>query len=282
MAFRKPYNILRTPLEEKSLFPYDVIVHFSYHKCLTAYYTKIMKKLAKEFGLYQKHFRGHLDRFEEAVAQIQKKSVLSINNKSNINFSKFPNYKGSHFLRDPRDLVVSGYYYHLWTKEKWCNSPDFDWVRITKHRFFATYIENHASNYPTNISYKEYLNSLDKETGFILEIILRDDHFSNMRSWDFANPNIIEFKFEEIISNEAECFRKIFEHYGFHPSLVKRGTQIAELFSLKNRNKSNTGHVRKGTPKQWPHEFSPLLKDLFKEATGDLLIVLDYEKNMSW
>jgi hypothetical protein len=282
MAFKKKYNIFRTLLAEECPFPYDVIVHFSYHKCLTAYYNKVMKKLAKEFGLYQKHFRGHLDCFEEAASHVKKKSVLSINNKSNINFAKLPNYKGSHFIRDPRDLVVSGYYYHLWTKEKWCNRPDFDWSKITKHPFFSNYIENRSSNYPFNISYKEYLNRLDKEKGFILEIIFREDHFSNMRSWDFGNPNIIEFKFEEIIGNEAECFRKIFEHYGFHLNLIKKGTKIADKYSLKNRKKSNSGHVRNGTPEQWPQEFSPFLKNLFKEAAGDLLIALDYENDMNW
>jgi hypothetical protein len=282
MAFRKLFNIISAPLEEMHFFPFDVILHFSYHKCLTAYYTKIMKKLSKEFGLYHKHFKGDLDGFEEAVVKVQKKSVLSINNKSNIHFSKFPSYRGSHFFRDPRDLIVSGYYYHLWTKEKWCNKPDFDWSKITKHRFFSTYIENRVSNYPVNISYKNYLNKLDKEKGFILEIIFREDHISSMRTWDFANPNIIEFKFEEIIGKEVECFRKIFKHYGFHSKLIKRGTEIAEQYSLKNRNKSNTGHVRKGTPKQWPNEFSPFLKDLFKEVTGDLLILLDYEKDMNW
>jgi hypothetical protein len=241
-----------------------------------------MKKLSKEFGLYHKHFRGDLDNFEKAVFNVKKKSILSLNNKSNLHFSKYPSYRGSHFLRDPRDLIVSGYYYHLWTEEKWCNTADFDWSKITGHRFFSKYIEGRADNYPDNISYKDYLSILDKEKGFVLEIIFREDHLRNMRSWDFTNPKIIEFKFEEIISNEAECFRKIFEHYGFHPKLVKRGSEIAEKYSLKNRKKSSNGHVRKGTPKQWPQEFSPFLKDLFKQATGDLLIFLDYEKDMSW
>ena len=282
MAFKKLKKIFSRPLEEKYLFTSDVIVHFSYHKCLTAYYTKVMKSLSKEFGLQHKHFKGDLASFEAAVINASKNYVLSINNKSNIHFSRFPNYRGSHFLRDPRDLVVSGYYYHLWTEEEWCNKIDFDWFKITKHRFYSAYIEKHELNYPQNISYKQYLNSLDKEKGLILEIIFRENHFSNMRSWDFENPNIIEFKFEEIIGNEAECFRKMFEHYDFHPKLIKKGTEIADRYSLKNRNKSNTGHVRKGTPKQWPQEFSSLLKDLFKEATGDLLIILGYEKDMNW
>jgi len=282
MAFKKLHNILRTPLREKKLFPYDVIVHFSYHKCLTAYYDKIMAKLSKEFGFHQKHFRGHINRFEEAVIKVKKKSIFSINNKSNIHFSMFPKYRGSHFIRDPRDLVISGYYYHLWTTEKWCNAPDFDWSNITRNRLFSEYIENRVSNYPRNISYKDFLNNLDKEKGLILEIIFRNDHFSNMQNWDFTNSNIIELKFEEIIGKEEECFERIFKHYGFHSKIIKRGKEIAEQYSLKNRNKCNTGHVRKGTPKQWPNEFSPFLKDLFKEVSGDLLILLDYEKDMNW
>ncbi|UCH37620.1 MAG: sulfotransferase domain-containing protein [Candidatus Bathyarchaeota archaeon] len=242
-----------------------------------------MRKLSNEFGFFYKHFDAFVCDFEEAVLQNNKKSVLSLNNKSDICFENFPDYKGSHFIRDPRDLVVSGYRYHLWTKEKWCNDPNFDWwTSVTDHPYFSEYVEKKRKKYPENISYKEYLNKLDTERGLILELIFCHPMLSEMKRWDYNNSKIIELKYEEIIGNETECFRRIFSHYEFHPKLIQRGVEIADQLSLKNQPKSETGHVRKGTSKQWASEFTPLIKDLFNKVNGDLLIQLGYEKDMKW
>ena len=97
-----------------------------------------------------------------------------------------------------------------------------------------------------------------------------------MSDWNFDNPQIIEVKYEEIIGNETESFRRIFEHYQFHPQLLQRGLEIVEQFSLKNMIKSDTRHIRKGTKRQWTQEFSPLVRALFEETNRDLLIKLGY------
>lgn len=260
------------------MFPHDLIVHFSYHKCLTSYYQKIMSSLSSRFGFSYEHLFSRHDRFEDAAFGLNGKRVLSVNGTSKIIWSGLPEYRGSHFVRDPRDLVVSGYYYHLWAPEPWCNTADYDkWPRIVNHPFFSRYIEGDSGKHPGNISYKEYLNSLDKERGLILEIIWRHYHFANMRKWDYGNPRILELKYEDIIGNEVECFRGVFEFYGFHPKLVESGLEIVDAYRLKNRVKSDTGHVRKGTARQWENEFSPLVSKLFKEAYGDLLIKLGYQ-----
>lgn len=269
-------------VKQEDLFPYDLIVHFSYHKCLTVYYLSIVRPLGSKFAFSYEHYNTDYDRFEEAALRKKGKRVLSLSDRSDIDWPSLREYRGSHFVRDPRDLVVSGYYYHLWTEEKWCNNPEFGWNRITEHPYYSQYVESREERHPRNVSYKEYLNTLDKETGLIVETIFRDKHFSEMYKWNYENPRILELKYEEIIGNEGDCFRKLFEHYGFHPKLVDSGVEIAERLSLKHRVKSNTGHVRNGTPRQWRKEFSPLVKNLFKEAHGDLLIRLGYEKDVNW
>jgi hypothetical protein len=207
---------------------------------------------------------------------------LSVNNRSEINWEKFPDYKGSHFVRDPRDLIVSGYYYHLWCNEAWCNNARFDWTKIVEHPYYSAYIENNQKKYPLNISYKEYLKQLDKETGMVLELIWRDFYFDHMDNWNYHNPQIIELKYEEIVNNEVECFRKIFKHYEFSEELINRGLEIAESLSLKNKSKKKKRHTRKGTISQWKQEFSPWIKSIFKENYNNLLIKLDYEKYLNW
>ena len=264
------------------LFPSDVVLHFSYHKCLTGYFNNVMGQLSKEFGFYRSHFQNRASDFEKAVLDHQKKSVLSVNNRSDLNFDTYPSYKGSHFIRDPRDLIVSGYRYHLWTGEAWCQDSSFDWTRIVAHPCFLEYIESKEENFPLNISYRDYLNKLDFEKGMILELLWRQDHFTQLQNWDFNNPKIIEKRYENIIGNEIECFNDIFLHYGFHPKLTRRGLELVERHSLANCRKSNRGHVRKGTARQWVSEFTPLHKELFKQLNGELLVTIGYEQGLCW
>lgn len=269
-------------VSHNQLFPSDVILHFSYHKCLTGYFNNVMGQLSKEFGFDRSHFQSRVDDFENAVLGCKKKSILSVNNSSDLRFDAYPSYKGSHFVRDPRDLIVSGYRYHLWTKEAWCINPSFDWTSIVKHPYFAKYVESQQENFPFHTSYQDYLNRLDYEKGMILELLWRQEHFSQLQNWNFDNPNIIEKRYEDIIGNEHECFDAIFSHYNFHPKLMRRGLELIEQYSLENRKKSKKGHVRKGTAQQWVSEFTPLHKELFKQLNGELLVVTGYEQDLCW
>lgn len=272
------------PIKERYLFPNDHIIHFTYHKCLSVYYDQVMKLLSFEFHFYSADFHSNYELFEKAVSRIQKKRVLCLTNTGigDIHWKVLPEYKGSHFIRDPRDMIVSGYYYHLWTKEKWCNDPVFDWARLIAHPYFSQYIESDKEKYPLNRSYKEYLNTLDKEKGFILEMIFMSQNFTKMGKWNYHNPLILELKYEEIVGNKAECFRRIFEQYNFHPKLIDRGVKIAKAFRLEKKIKSDTGPTRNGKHGQWYKELSPLVKSLFINAHGNLLIQLGYEKDMKW
>lgn len=147
-------------------FPHDLLFHFSYHKCLTVYYVRILKKLGSEFGFKYIHNNGELDTFLSKVKKSQGKSIISINNNSNIPFAKFGSYRASHFIRDPRDLVVSGYRYHLWTHEEWCNDPNFNWPGMVKTEYFKKYITSKESEFPHDITYKDYLTSLSSLSQF--------------------------------------------------------------------------------------------------------------------
>lgn len=93
---------------------------------------------------------------------------------------------------------------------------------------------------------------------------------------------MIEMRYEDIIGNEVESFKKIFKHYGFNRKLQERGIQLAEQNSLKNQSTGSQQHTRKGTTEQWKEEFTPLIKTLFKEAYSDLLIYLGYEQDVNW
>ena len=275
-------------LPQRELFPSDVILHFGYHRCLTVYYEGIFSRLSKEFNFsFQNFFALHsYTGFEQAVVSGMGKRVVGLDNVSDINFAKFPGYKGSHFVRDPRDLIVSGYHYHLWTDEpriigKGTDPKRIDWEPIIRHPYFLQYVENERNKFPNNISYQEYLKSLDVERGLILEILWWQSIFEQMQKWQL-NPLIIELKFEEIVGNEVEAFRKVFDHYEFHPKLKQRGLEIVDELSIKNQPSGERKHIRSGKPAQWKVEFTPLMKEVFRNLYGNLLIQFGYEQGNDW
>lgn len=292
-----------------------LIVHFSYHKCMTAYYKKIMVHLFNDkYGLC----KSNIVQFYERANRGDYKA-LSLNNQI-VDFDEIPPYVGSHFIRDPRDMLVSGYYYHLWCGEKWVTNQEFYpdqfpflvsfrhngtikteevgvasshdsgnnryslWYELVEDEIFKEYVLEHNNQVPNNISYQDYLNTLDKERGLILECLVRHvlKHFKNMNDWNYDNPNILEFKYEDILNNETAVFTEIFKRYGLSRRLTKKGLKIVEKRSIKNQARNQGSHIRKATSGQWKQEFTPRVKEVFKQLFGDVLVNLGYEKDNNW
>lgn len=264
-----------------SLFGCDLILHFGYHKCLTVLYHHLMMNLIGEFDFKFAAVWSNKHKFRQATENEADPRVVLSTDIDGFDWNHLPEYRGSHFIRDPRDMVVSGYYYHLWTKEAWCVSPNFNWNKHTKHPLFE-HVEPDKAKWPHDISYQDYLNSLDEECGMLMEVIFCDDKFQQMRRWDFDNPRILELRYDDIVGAEESAFSRLFDHYGFHPDLRDRGLEVVERLSLKNQVKKEGTHVRSGKSGQWKQRFTPKTKQLFKQVHADLLVKLDYERDENW
>ena len=256
---------------------YPIILHVGYHKCLTVYVNKILKKLSEEFNFLHRQFRSyHEDKIEDFL-EARTPGVYFPKNNPYLDLSNIGPYKGSHFIRNPRDLIVSGYKYHLWTDEDWCIRKNYNWKRITELDAFKKYIESDEALFPQQgQSYQEYLNSLDKTRGMTLEILRNFGSITHMNKWDYHQPEFIEFKYEDIIGNEGSVFQRIFEHYGFKPAIVKRGVELAEEYSLKNIKKSENSHVQDGSLEQWRKHMEPEHIQIFDELYPGVMDRLGY------
>lgn len=266
---------------EAEPFPQDVILHVTYHKCLSLYYRRIMQVLTAEFPFVWENYLGDSARFNRAAVQGTGKRILSLTDRDDILWDELPPYRGSHFIRDPRDLVVSGYKYHLWAKEEWCRADTFPWRHYVIRPFFDL-VEPDPAKYPANISYQSYLQSLDPERGMILEMIFRRGAFEQMARWNYQNPNVLELRYEQVVGNESESFRQLFEHYRFNRRLRERGVQVADELRLANLKKGDNNHVRDGQLKQWQTGMPLRVQDVFKKAHGQALIQLGYERDLNW
>ncbi len=262
LLFNSPFeSIVRR--NSRTLFnnhnPKKLIVHCCYHKVGTAWFIRVLRAISRCYGLkFQQCSQNDLKRNTDIFMEYM----------SRIDVAKLPNYVGSHMIRDPRDVVISAYFYHLWTKEEWAHIP---------------------RNSLNNQTYQEYLNSLSQEEGLLAEMEgTSKEVIEEMSQWNYNNPNFFEFKYEDIITNEPEVFSKIFQHYQFNQEAVENCIKIAGKFSFKNKSNRQEGiinqksHLRSGRIGEWQEVFNQHHKRRFKELFGDLLINLGYEADNNW
>lgn len=243
--------------------------HCSYHKCLTRLAQTVFRpafdvRLSRPRGY--RHFRSELDLF---YAECHRVRVASINNHV-LGLGRFEDVRVTRFVRDPRDLVVSGYFYHRAGREPWCHvvgPGDADLAMV-----------NGAvpSGMPRNQSFADYLNSCSLEQGLMAEIEFRARHFESMRRWPDDDPRIRVFRYEEIVGREVLVFRKIFQFLGLPWFAYPGGLARAYLMSTA-RLKALNPHVRNPEPGQWRTQFTPAVDRFFRERHQDLLEKLRYE-----
>ena len=252
----RPLRHFVTPFDDPADSP--SIIHCCYHKVGTVWFGRILRDVAAEYGLtYQVGSNYNLIReFEE-----HQNANIFLDDGSHVNLGELPNYVGSHMIRDPRDIVISGYFYHLWTQETWANLPRAEY----KGR-----------------SYKQYLQSLSQDEGLLAEIRRVWFWVPHMADWNYNNPRMFEIKYETIISDEEPVFRAMFEHYGFSENAVDRCCDIAAKYSIKKLKKGTGTHIRSGRTGEWRSLFKPEHKQLFKELYPGALSRLGYETDEEW
>jgi hypothetical protein len=247
------------------------LIHCSYHKCLTVYYKRVMHTLFNRClpwsGGYR-HFNSDLASFE---AHFDKSRVASVNNHA-LDLERLARARPlrvSRFVRDPRDLLVSGYFYHRRGAEEWVRLE----APATEDWAFAN------ARIPERLrrrggSYAELLRSLPEEEGLLAELELRRYHFESMHSWPDAHPDVVTYRYEEIVGDETRVFRELFAFYGF--SQVERilGGWLARRYSL-GRMKADP-HVRNPAAGQWRRHFTPRLQQAFEQSHPGLVALLGY------
>lgn len=210
-------------------------------------------------------------------------------------------FRGFHVVRDPRDIVVSSYFSHLYSH------PTDGWPELVEHR--------------------RKLQSVSKEEGIFLEMKFRSWEFEHLVTWDYEMPNVLEIKMEELSNRPAEQFLQIFRflglivdghgqnessqlrdtvamilnaiHFrsrGLMPVCVERDALSAEqLLQIVDRNSFSNlaggrrkgeedvkSHYRKGVAGDWRNHFTEELVQAFKDNYNDLLLRVGYESKPDW
>lgn len=245
------------------------LIHCSYHKCLTGYYARVMgamfNKLMPWSGGYR-HFDSDIDLYYE---NFTKYKVSSVNNHF-LDLSRLGDYRITRFIRDPRDMIVSGYFYHKRGAEDWCNvvSPDRNSGKISSDIILDAMGTKH--------SFSTYLQSMNEEDGLIAEIEFRRKHFNSILEWPDNDKNIRLYKYEDILGNEEEVYRDMFKFYELSTVETFLGSYFSRRYSASNQ-KGKIKHIRNPESNQWKKHFTPRVQESFNEFNSELLTKLGYE-----
>lgn len=244
------------------------LIHCSYHKCLTVYYGRVMDAVfnrCQPWGRGFRHFNSHLEDFYGGFEAYR---VASVNNRP-LDFDRLGDFRISRFIRDPRDLIVSGYFYHKRGAE--------EWVRIESPTAAEWYFANGVV--PDGLraagsSFAEYLQSIPEEEGLLAELEFRKNHLESMAQWPTVHPDIVTFRYEDILGNEVAVFRELFDFYGLSPLERGLGTWFAKRYSIRKR--SADPHIRNPASGQWRKHFTPRVKQAFDAEYSGLIRQLEY------
>lgn len=219
------------PVRQKAGDP--VLFVATHHKVMTTYFNAVLRLLGMGLGLpYQ---RVHIEHPAPSA-----RLVLSMHGK--LDLPRLQPYRGVHVMRDPRDMIVSGYHYHKWTHEEWVHRPD-----------------------EAGVSYQQKLNRADKRAGLFMEI----DHFiffyrDTLERWNLDDPDILEVSYDALMGpgRDAE-YARIFSHLGLSGRHHALAVDLMRLYEAGSRTGRKSGtvaqksHVRSGKSGQWQAELEP-------------------------
>lgn len=247
------------------------LIHCSFHKCLTVYYRRVMDALINRCVPWRgdyRHYNSDLAAFEADRAAHRLASV----NGHALDLDSLGAFRLSRFVRDPRDLVVSGYFYHRRGAEPWCTLADpteADWA-------FAN------GRVPAGLraaggSFTEYLQAITEEEGLLAELEFRQYHFEAMGAWPEHHPDVLLLRYEDVLGRELDAFDRLFEHYGLSPMERRLGRYFAGRHSLARR-RPDDAHIRNPSSGQWKKHFTPRVREAFNDQWAHLITRYGYEQ----
>ena len=245
-----------------------VRVHCGFHKCLTMYARRTYKRACRLDFRRPRGFKHFFHRVDDFYDHCHNFRITSVSGNC-LDLERFDDIKVVRFVRDPRDLIVSAYYYHKRGAEHWCHVVDpveADWSEVRGVI---------PETLPKGESLTSYLNKATWEDGMRAELAFRRYHFDSMREWPKQHPNVLVYRYEDIIGREVDVFNEIFDFLGvpFHAQLW--GRSYAKRHAA-GRPQARLDHIRNPTSGQWRDALPDDVITRIAEDYGDVLERYDY------
>ena len=256
-------------------------IHCSYHKCMTVYVKRVLQAVFNGCLPWSGGYRHYNSDLQAFQAELGRRRIASVNNhaldlealgatEATGAIGARP-FRITRFVRDPRDLVVSGYHYHRRGAEPWTRLPNpgpDDW-RIV-HGNIPEAMRGSGQ------SFAEHLQGLSEEEGLLAELEFRRHHFDSMARWPAEHPDVLTMSYEEALADQVAVMERLFAFHRFSRVEHGLGRFFARRYSLQRR--SADPHVRNPSSGQWRRHFTPRVTRAFEQRHGALLELLGYAR----
>lgn len=299
--------------ENKSGAPIPLRCFFGHHRSASTWIHGIVRAVCRDLGWTARivHEAGSFAHDLPQFLRDWPTDFLIYTNADAAHVAGLENLRGFHVVRDPRDIVVSSYFAHLYSH------PTDGWGGLAEHR--------------------EQLRQLSEADGLMREIVdCRRAQFEQMAAWELGRPDVLELRMEEMIRDPYGSFLAVFdfldmldstpstrrrllmavagafnrraarrveiEREWLRPTEVARhpGRRLSRIgvarvreivhehrFEEKTQgraagNEDVSSHWRKGMAGDWRNHFRQSHVEAFKSAYNPLLVKLGYESGPDW
>ena len=279
-----------------------IAVFFGHHKCATSWVDRILLKTAAKLAKTMRIVHTPRDFGPYAspgeLAEAEGVQILAITNAELRWLDELPPFRGFHLIRDPRDLVVSGYF---------------------SHRF------SHGDRWPELNRHRAELERLDVDEGLFSELDFSGRFIHEMGAWDYGRDDVLELRLEDLVVDEVATMTDALRFLGLvddgrsfpaglatvaslqtnhvlaraQRSLGPRAGDVplrrevdampewfARRFLARQRfervsgrhrgHEETTSHYRKGVPGDWVNHFTAEHRAEFERRYGDVTRRLGY------
>lgn len=255
------------------------ILVFSYHKTGTTLFERVMRKVAARFDLRVGKLYGQ-------VWDIDPSLDIVLLPHSLLGLQLTRPFVGLRAVRDPRDIWVSAYLYHLRCNEGWCVTahprfrmpiryPRVDFaIEHRSERFKRDYLRRLNGK-----SYQRHLLDRGQAEGLDFELA----HYTSwtleaMRSWR-PLPTVMDVRLEDVATAYDTAMQGIFRHLGFDAAACAEIADIAateDVARMPDAAIMANTHVYSRTLSKWRAFLSPAQIAAFEARHGDLITSLGY------
>jgi len=279
-------------------------VYFGHHKCMTTWVSRLLGRVCNELNWnFVREISRPLDMSLSEYIQKTKADMLSYANPDLAIVQTLGDFVGFHIIRDPRDMLVSAYFSHLYSH------PTDKWPELT--------------------AYRAELQTLSKDDGLLWEMEYLGREFERLYEWDYAQENVLELKMEDVIANPYDQMVRAFLFINAAAENTRLRTKLLDAVARTIRNgrlgylhrtlssvvpnyllpkipievllmyiyeqrfsemargrvqgiEDASSHYRKGVSGDWANHFKPQHKEYFKKNYNDILLKLGYESMLDW
>jgi hypothetical protein len=292
-----------------------ILAHYAHHKCASTWLMDILGRISTEIGIRHAvvvdvlapEAAGRLTDFSTTFDRTELRArmaaggvdLVTCMNADAVQARVLGHARAVHVIRDPRDILVSGYF-------------------------------SHRNSHPTDVqrnleAHRRRLRSLSVEDGLLAEMEFSGHGLTQLGEWDYADASILELRMEDLTAHPYDGILRIADHLGLladpEPVIAREqarawagrllnrlarrrglgrlrrripataelvlGTAYAQRFDAHAQGRTRgtedvTSHWRKGIAGDWVNHFTPVHAEAFVERFGDLLTRLGYEADDRW